>query len=661
VIATERLRFFARTRTHLATNRSHAEGTHPQPRAMPSLLPALAGTAIHLHGIAPYFAFTIYSQFNTAKKMKAVSHKVSLLLMVCFFWLPTKSNAQLFTSVPAIENAFAGLGAGAAAWGDYDKDGDLDLLISGWPGPPMDQISRVYRNDAGTFTDIQAGLTGVTAWQYSLAWGDYDGDDDLDILLAGYSPDGSSSKVYRNDAGTFTDIHAALDSLELVSIAWADYDSDGDLDILQAGDDGIGNEVIQLYRNDAGTFNAMGPSGLTPVSSATMAWGDYDNDGDLDLLMVGYDGTGDLSRIYRNDGGTFTDTNAGLPAIRLASTAWGDYDNDGDLDLLFKGSGVSPCRIYRNDAGAFVDINAALVGLLGGDAAWGDYDNDGDLDLVLSGSDGSDNLTRLYRNDAGSFADAGAGITTYGTSLTWADYDNDGDLDLLTTGGLFGVTHFYRNNASIPNTPPAAPAIFLATLQADTTIEFTWTAATDAQTPGAGLSYRVWVGTSTGNFNICPAMADTATGWRRTVAPGNLQGTAWTLEDVNPGITYFACVSAIDPTFMGSPCSGMSFVVGTSSPFTPEPLLITAGPNPTEGAIHIARPQRPRESESQATPATKIHYTLTTLSGTAIPTITGHFQNELDLDLSTLPSGIYILQLHSPQLAQAAQLKIIRQ
>ena len=84
------------------------------------------------------------------------------------------------------------------AWGDYDNDGDLDILLTGDHGSGG-RVAKVYRNDGGgTFTDIGAGLTGV--YDSSVAWGDYDNDGDLDILLTGYSGSGKVAKVYRNDA-----------------------------------------------------------------------------------------------------------------------------------------------------------------------------------------------------------------------------------------------------------------------------------------------------------------------------------------------------------------------------------------------------------------------------------------------------------------------------
>jgi hypothetical protein len=129
-------------------------------------------------------------------------------------------------------------------------------------------------------------------------------------------------------------------------------------------------------------------AGLTGVTNCSLAWGDYDNDGDLDLALAG--ATSDLSpfdpvsKVYRNEGGTFTDIEAGLPGANWCSLAWGDYDDDGDLDLALAGlagtTGVG--KVYRNDDGAFTDIDAGLAGVHLCSLAWGDYDDDGDLDLA---------------------------------------------------------------------------------------------------------------------------------------------------------------------------------------------------------------------------------------------------------------------------------------
>jgi Ca2+-binding RTX toxin-like protein len=343
----------------------------------------------------------------------------------------------------------------SVAWGDYDKDGDLDILLTGKDGS-NNPVAKVYRNDSGTFTDIGASLTGV--YGGSAAWGDYDNDGDLDILLTGMEV----CKVYRNDSGTFTDAGANLINSYLgtgslaIDAAWGDYDSDGDLDIVITAKmtGAIFGNMTRLYRNDSGTFTSINAS-LTPVSRGSAAWGDYDNDGDLDILLTGQENSLQVvTKVYRNDSGTFTNIGASLTGVYGGSAAWGDYDNDGDLDILLTGGSGSGyvAKIYRNDSGTFTDISASLTGVYGGSAAWGDYDKDGDLDILLTGEDGSYNpVAKVYRNDSGTFTDIGASLTGVSNgSVAWGDCDNDGDLDILLTGedNLHNpVAKVYRNDS----------------------------------------------------------------------------------------------------------------------------------------------------------------------------------------------------------------------
>ncbi|MFH1260123.1 MAG: FG-GAP-like repeat-containing protein [Elusimicrobiota bacterium] len=361
-----------------------------------------------------------------------------------------------------VQPGVPGVIQGSLSWGDYDNDGDLDLALAGSDGPAT-SISKIYRNDGGSFIDINAGLTAVKAC--SLSWGDYDNDGDLDLALAGTTDTGSVSKIYRNDGGSFVDINAGLLGVEYCSLGWGDYDNDGDLDLALAGVVVVGAEAVdivsKIYRNEQGNFVDVN-AGLTPVGLGSLAWGDYDNDGDLDLALSGLnilrDGTSaELSKIYRNDGGSFVDTNAGLTGVAQCSLAWADYDNDGDLDLVVAGrekqSTISmSSRIYRNDSGTFKDINAGLIGVMVGGVAWGDYDNDGDLDLAISGigmtsTSTVKNVSIIYNNSGGYFTDLQAGLSGRSYSiLSWVDYDNDGDLDLALNGSGLAMS-LYRNGA----------------------------------------------------------------------------------------------------------------------------------------------------------------------------------------------------------------------
>ncbi len=307
---------------------------------------------------------------------------------------------------------------------------------------------------------------------------DFDGDDKLDIVTSTYDPRGPLRYFRRQDDGQFRDDSAAsgvevqLGGLNCIA---ADYDNDGDNDILVLRgawllDDGQNRN--SLLRNEGdGTFtDVTREAGLAEPARPTQAavWGDFDNDGDLDLF-IGNESrlrensrAGDFpSQLFQNNGdGTFTDIarRAGVTNDRYAKgVTAGDYDNDGDLDLYVSNAGKN--RLYRNNAdGTFTDV-ADQLGVaepIGASfASWFfDYDNDGDLDLFVAAYDCTLSdivadyrgqrhkgvLPRLYRNDGkGAFTDVAAAVGIDHPYLpmgaNFGDLDNDGFLDIyLATG-----------------------------------------------------------------------------------------------------------------------------------------------------------------------------------------------------------------------------------
>jgi PKD repeat protein len=442
---------------------------------------------------------------------------------------------------------------GGGTWGDYDNDGDLDILLAGCDADTIFCSATIYRNDGGAFVDIHAGL-GEGA--KDAAWGDYDGDNDLDVLLVGGEPT-CTLRIYRNDGGgTFTDIGAGLPD-NVGSLAWGDYDNDGDLDVLMASNTGA-SYITEIYRNDDGdTFTDI-DAGLIGVRGGSVAWGDYDNDGDLDILLTGWTGSSTTARVYRNDGeGTFVDINAGLTGAYMSDAVWGDYDNDGDLDILRTGSTGSSTqtRLYRNNGdGTFTDISTSLTAVEYSDVAWGDYDNDGDLDVLLSGWSYSGLKTEIHRNDGGgTFTHINAGLTGIREgSVAWGDYDNDGDLDILLTGGTGSavISRIYRNDSAVSNTVPSAPTGLAASVDGST-VTLGWSASNDAQTPSDGLTYNLRVGTTPGGAQISSPMASTSTGYRRVAAMGGVNHGLTATLILSPG-TYYWSVQAVDAAFAGS-------------------------------------------------------------------------------------------------------------
>lgn len=497
---------------------------------------------------------------------------------------PRPASSPLFsTSIHADTTSFTPIRAGLpgviasdAVWIDYDNDGDLDVLLSG-VADTSKFLLRLYTNDHGVFTQSDALLDSVVT-EHGMAWGDYDNDGDFDLAIGGrigmdVQP---VTRIYRNDGGKFTDIHAPLMQLNGCTITWIDYDLDGDLDLLVTGSPDIGNTFYtRLYRNDGGTFTDIG-AGFAGVWGAATAWGDYDNDGYPDLALSGYGEMGVTGILYHNEGGTgeFTPVNAGLRPVNSGSSVWADMDNDGDPDLVYTGTasgGIAFATIYRNDGnGVFTDLHPALAQLNVTAVAVGDFDNDGDMDLALSGAEdwltGVNPTTKIYRNEGnGVFTDIDANLTgTWFGGLHWGDYDNDGNLDLIVTGGTVGrpsldypgpyfpVATIYHNNTLTPNLRPASPAI-ASSIVTEGEVRLTWTTSSDDHTPVNVLTYNLRVGTSPAGSDVLAPAVNVATGYLRVPGYGNSGHlTSRLLRKLEPG-TYYWSVQSIDNEYSGSP------------------------------------------------------------------------------------------------------------
>ena len=227
------------------------------------------------------------------------------------------------------------------AWGDYDNDGHLDLIVTA--GNPEITHNVLYRNNGdGTFSGITTGPIYAETFRdgfHAPSWGDYDNDGFLDLFIAGHD---IVNRLFHNDGdGSFTRITDSVlvsDLAHSEGRAWVDYDNDGDLDLFVSNAFDFENV---LYRNDGlGVFTKVTTSGLSERVEDTVAscWADYDNDGFLDLFLA----NAQKNSLYHNNGdGTFTSiTNSAVVTDAIAANevflncAWGDYDNDGFLDLF---------------------------------------------------------------------------------------------------------------------------------------------------------------------------------------------------------------------------------------------------------------------------------------------------------------------------------------
>jgi hypothetical protein len=342
-------------------------------------------------------------------------------------------------------------GGAGMAWGDYNNDGYLDLFIVNRDDRPWPDVLFMNNGD-GTFTDVTAGAGIGSDGHHGATWGDYDNDGDLDLYVVDIF---SQNFLYRNNGdGTFDDVtsDAGVGNAGDGRLgAWIDYDNDGHLDLYVTN---YGTNV--LYKNNGdGTFRDVAEEAGVAYSGpcAGQAWGDFDNDGHADLFLTAHT---EPSLLYHNNGdGTFievaADAGVAAPAPGWAAPVWGDYSNDGYLDLYVARDGAN--FLYRNNGDrTFSDVTAeAGVGNaeLGEGTVFGDYDNDGHLDLYVS-NEGQPNA--LYRNDGnGTFADVGAlaGVDHAGAGqgTAFGDYDNDGDLDLYVMV-MDDANLLYQNNGN---------------------------------------------------------------------------------------------------------------------------------------------------------------------------------------------------------------------
>ncbi|MFN0204224.1 MAG: FG-GAP-like repeat-containing protein [Bacteroidia bacterium] len=279
-----------------------------------------------------------------------------------------------------------------ATWADIDNDGDLDAFVVNWYGVN----NLLYLNDGtGHFTQVLTGsLVNDGGYSETAAWGDYDKDGKVDLYVT--NSDGTKKNfLYHNEgSATFTKISTGsmvTDAFFSRSVNWTDIDNDGNLDIFVTNE---ANQHENLYKNEgSGTFTKLNTGALLTNGGKTMSssWGDYDNDGDLDVFLANNQG---VNALFRNEGNfNFTkisnDTVTTTPAQSFSS-AWSDIDNDGDLDLFVTNSFGTQLKnfLYLNNGNGSFTRNSSDPVTAGLDwsygCAFGDYDNDGFEDLAVA-------------------------------------------------------------------------------------------------------------------------------------------------------------------------------------------------------------------------------------------------------------------------------------
>lgn len=377
---------------------------------------------------------------------------MKILLPIFFSFLIIPLHAQTIF-IEDTQNSFTGVYEGETEFADVDGDGDQDLFTLGY-SDGFGTHAKLYLNDgSGNFTLANTSLPELG--YSSMAFADVDGDNDIDLLLAGQSGGGSSiptgTYLYLNDGnGNFTDSSQPIANVINCDVGFADVDNDNDQDIFILGSlPNLTGALTQLYINDGAGNYSLSSNNFTHVYQGAFDFADVDGDDDLDVLVTGTSLGGNfdpISTLYENDGnGNFTEyAGSSFDGVNISTVNFADIDSDGDQDVFITGSSTSnglSSFLYKNDGnGNFTIVqNTGLVQIIFGATSFGDVDLDGDLDLVIAGRKGAipDETAKLYFNDGnGNFTESFSSSFTGATasSLDLADIDGDNDLDLFIMG-----------------------------------------------------------------------------------------------------------------------------------------------------------------------------------------------------------------------------------
>ncbi|MCB8944840.1 MAG: VCBS repeat-containing protein [Ardenticatenaceae bacterium] len=376
----------------------------------------------------------------------------------------------------------------SVAWGDMNGDGTLDLAVANSIGP-----NKVYLNNATLLqtTAADGWLSANTSSSWAAAWGDMNGDGLLDLAIGN---DGFN-QVYLNISGTL-DIDPIWTSNEsdwTVSVAWGDVNGDGLLDLAVGN---IGPNRVYLNNNGLLEPTASWVSS-EPNSSYTVAWGDINGDGLLDLAAGNYN---TQNHIYQNSGGSLP-TSATWVSSESAGTvglAFGDIDGDGDLDMA-AGNWFEPNQYYLNNGDGLQDTASweSADADRTWSVAWADVNGDGRLDLA-AGNDGGPN--RVYLNQGSTLnpvAGWQSGDTDVTVSIAWGDVNGDGWPD-LAAGNVGDPNRVYLNRQGVLQTAADNPWV---SADNDSTFAIAWgdmnrdghldlAAANDGETNKVYLGFR---------------------------------------------------------------------------------------------------------------------------------------------------------------------------
>jgi hypothetical protein len=447
---------------------------------------------------------------------------------------------------------------------DFNADKVQDVIINTWDKNSNQGSLKLYNtNSSGSYYNnniFQEVFTSDGLYQSKVELIDINNDGLKEVVHIGRTNAESNSqlkvRVYEQSNGTlnynYTDISEQFGLLKSGAFAFGNADGDSDIDFAITGltNDGIKSNLYVNQTESTAVINPVFSEAITEFPSAedsTLDFFDYDSDGDLDIAITGQGVSGPMFKILSNNGMTGDELeyeevlNTGLIPIREANLDFGDYNSDGYTDILYSGkvSGqgqVTKLVEFDPTTNSYVDSDFDLSDIINASIAFGDVDGDNDLDFAIAGesSTSGEPIIRTYLNlrDESAAVLEGTGIQTRNGEPEYVVNQRPTEPIGLETEilGYNGDSNTYE-------------------------VKFSWTGATDESTPTEGLTYALKIGTSDQGDEIM-SIKSLDNGYRISAGKGNVEHeTSWiiNLPDLPDNESYSWTVQSIDAAFSGSP------------------------------------------------------------------------------------------------------------